>query len=114
MGKVIITAALTGNIHTPSMSPYLPVTPQQIIDEAVRCEQAGATIVHVHAREYEEGRPTTSVDIYREILSGIKAILVRIWLSMELVIKNAKRFFLIRTRKSPRIFFILVKKKDIS
>ena len=73
MGKVIITAALTGNIHTPSMSPYLPLTPQQLIDEAVRCEEAGVTIVHVHARDPEEGKPTTNVDIYREILSSIKA-----------------------------------------
>ena len=73
MGKVIITAALTGNIHTPSMSPYLPLTPKQLIDEAVRCEKAGVTIVHVHARDPKDGKPTTNVEIYREILSGIKA-----------------------------------------
>jgi uncharacterized protein (DUF849 family) len=73
MGKVIITAALTGNIHTPSMSPYLPLTPKQLIDEAVRCEEAGVTIVHIHARDPKDGKPTTNVEIYREILSGIKA-----------------------------------------
>lgn len=73
MGKVIITAALTGNIHTPTMSPYLPLTPQQLIDEAVRCAEAGVTIVHVHARDPKDGKPTTDVEIYREILSGIKA-----------------------------------------
>ncbi len=73
MGKVIITAALTGNIHTPSMSPYLPVTPEQLIEEAVRCEQAGAAVVHVHARNPADGKPTTDIEIYREILSGIKA-----------------------------------------
>ena len=73
MGKVIITAALTGNIHTPSMSPHLPLTPQDLINEAVRCEQAGVTIVHVHARDPKDGKPTTDVEIYREILSGIKA-----------------------------------------
>jgi len=73
MGKVIITAALTGNIHTPSMSPYLPITPGQLIEEAVRCEQAGAAVVHVHARNPEDGKPTTDVEIYREILSGIKS-----------------------------------------
>jgi uncharacterized protein (DUF849 family) len=73
MGKVIITAALTGNIHTPSMSPYLPITPRQLIEEAVRCEQAGAAVVHVHARNPEDGKPTTDVEIYREILSGIKS-----------------------------------------
>lgn len=73
MGKVIITAALTGNIHVPSMSPYLPVTPRQLIDEAVRCGEAGAAVVHVHARSPEDGRPTTDLEIYREILNGIKA-----------------------------------------
>ena len=73
MGKVIFTAALTGNIHTPSMSPYLPVTPEQLIDEAVRCEQAGAAVVHVHARIPEDGRPTTDVELYRKILKGIKS-----------------------------------------
>lgn len=73
MGKVIITAALTGNIHTPSMSPYLPVTPEELIQEAVRCEGAGAAVVHVHAREPEDGKPTTRIEIYREILGGIKA-----------------------------------------
>jgi uncharacterized protein (DUF849 family) len=73
MGKVIFTAALTGNIHTPSMSPYLPVTPAQLIQEAVRCEEAGAAVVHVHARNPKDGKPTTDVEIYREILSGIKA-----------------------------------------
>lgn len=73
MPKVIITAALTGNIHVPSMSPYLPITPKQLIEEAIRCEQAGAAVVHVHARNPEDGKPTTDVEIYREILSGIKA-----------------------------------------
>ncbi|MFC1815690.1 3-keto-5-aminohexanoate cleavage protein [Thermodesulfobacteriota bacterium] len=73
MGKVIITAALTGNIHVPSMSPYLPITPDQLIDEAVRCEEAGAAVVHVHARNPEDGKPSTELEIYREILSGIKA-----------------------------------------
>ena len=73
MGKVIFTAALTGNIHTPSMSPYLPVTPEQLIEEAVRCEQAGAAVVHIHARQPEDGSPTTDVNLYRQILSGIKA-----------------------------------------
>jgi uncharacterized protein (DUF849 family) len=72
MAKVIITAALTGNIHVPSMSPYLPITPEQLIEEAVRCEEAGAAVVHVHARNPEDGKPSTDVEIYRKILSGIK------------------------------------------
>lgn len=73
MPKTIITAAVTGNIHVPSMSPYLPATPQQIIDDAVKSALAGAAVVHVHAREPEEGKPTTSLDVYEEILTGIKA-----------------------------------------
>jgi len=73
MAKVIITAALTGNIHVPSMSPYLPLTPEQLIEEAVRCGEAGAAVVHVHARNPDDGKPTTDVGTYREILSGIKA-----------------------------------------
>jgi uncharacterized protein (DUF849 family) len=72
MGKVIITAALTGNIHVPSMSPHLPITPEQLIAEAVRCQEAGAAVVHVHARNPRDGQPTTDIGIYREILSGIK------------------------------------------
>ena len=73
MGKIIITAALTGNIHVPSMSPYLPITPEQLIEEAVRCEEAGAAVIHIHARNPDDGKPTTDIGIYREILSGIKA-----------------------------------------
>jgi len=55
------------------MSPYLPLTPEQLIDEAVRCRDAGAAIVHVHARNPENGKPTTDIEVYRKILSGIKA-----------------------------------------
>jgi uncharacterized protein (DUF849 family) len=71
--KVIITAALTGNIHVPSMSPHLPLTPQQLIDEAVKGYDAGASVVHVHARNPKDGSPTTDIELYRTILSGIKA-----------------------------------------
>ena len=63
--KVIITAALTGAIHTPSMSPYLPFTQEQIIDEGVRCHEAGAAVVHVHARNPEDGSPSSSGDIFK-------------------------------------------------
>jgi uncharacterized protein (DUF849 family) len=73
MDKVIITAALTGAIHTPSMSEYLPFTTQQIVEEAVRCHNAGAAVVHVHARNPKDGAPSSSGEIFREILSGIKA-----------------------------------------
>jgi uncharacterized protein (DUF849 family) len=73
MGKVIITAALTGAIHTPSMSQYLPFRIEDLIEEAVRSYNAGAAVVHVHARDPENGVPSSSVEIFREILSGIKA-----------------------------------------
>jgi len=73
MGTVIITAALTGAIHTPSMSEYLPFTQGHIIEDAVRCHNAGAAVVHVHARNPKDGSPSSSGDIFREILSGIKA-----------------------------------------
>lgn len=73
MGKVIISAAITGSIHTPSMSPYLPITPKEIADEAVRAYEAGAAIAHIHARNPETGQPTSDVEVMREIVSSIKS-----------------------------------------
>jgi uncharacterized protein (DUF849 family) len=70
--KVIVTCAITGSIHTPSMSPYLPVTPQQIADEAVAAAEAGAAIVHLHARDPETGRPDQSPDAFARFLPLIK------------------------------------------
>ena len=60
--KVIITCAVTGSIHTPSMSPHLPVTPDEIAEAAIGAAEAGATILHLHAREPEDGRPTQDPD----------------------------------------------------
>lgn len=71
--KTIITAAVTGSIHTPSMSPYLPVTPQQIADEAVAACEAGAAVVHVHGRNPETGQPSPDLEVMREIVRKIKA-----------------------------------------
>jgi uncharacterized protein (DUF849 family) len=73
MEKLIITAALTGNITLPTQTPYLPLTPQQIIDEAVRAANAGAASVHIHGRDPKSARPTTDPAVYREIAAGIKA-----------------------------------------
>jgi uncharacterized protein (DUF849 family) len=70
--KTIVTVALTGNIHTPTMSPYLPITPQQLIDEAVRCYEAGAACVHVHVRNPETGQPIHDVQLVGQVLRGIK------------------------------------------
>lgn len=73
MRKIIITAAITGGAHTPSMSPYLPVTPQEIADQAIEAVEAGAAIVHLHARNPEDGKPTGSPEIFREFVERIKA-----------------------------------------
>jgi uncharacterized protein (DUF849 family) len=66
MSKRIFTAALTGAIHTPSMSPYLPVTPKQLIEDAVRSYEAGAAVVHIHVRDPKTGMPNADQNVYRE------------------------------------------------
>lgn len=71
--KVIITCAVTGAIHTPSMSPYLPITPDEIAEAAIGAAKAGAAIVHLHARMPEDGRPTQDPDMFRRFLPKIKA-----------------------------------------
>lgn len=71
MRKVIVSCAITGGIHTPSMSPHLPVTPREIAQSAIDASAAGATIVHLHARNPQDGRPTQDRDIYREFLPVI-------------------------------------------
>jgi uncharacterized protein (DUF849 family) len=73
MDKLIITAAITGNITLPVQTPHLPLTPQQIIDDAVRAAEAGAASVHIHGRDPKTARPTTEPAVYREIAAGIKA-----------------------------------------
>lgn len=69
--KVIVTCAITGGIHTPSMSPYLPITPKQIEDEAVAAAEAGASIVHLHARDPENGRPSQDPALFRQFLPQV-------------------------------------------
>ena len=73
MDKRIITAAVTGSIHTPSMSPYLPITPDQIVEETVRAYNAGAAVVHIHARDPKTGQPSADVPLYQEIAAKIKS-----------------------------------------
>ncbi len=70
--KVIITCAPTGSIHTPSMSQYLPVTPEEIADAGIAAAEAGAAILHLHARDPEDGRPTQDPDVFRQFLPTIK------------------------------------------
>jgi uncharacterized protein (DUF849 family) len=71
-GKVIITCAVTGSIHTPSMSPYLPVTPEEIAQAAIAAAQAGAAIVHLHARNPADGSPTQDPELFRQFGARIK------------------------------------------
>ncbi len=70
---VIITCAITGSIHTPTMSPYLPVTPDQIADEAVAAADAGAAIIHLHARDPKTGMPSGDPALFMDFLPRIKA-----------------------------------------
>lgn len=69
---VIVTCAITGAVHTPSMTPHLPITPRQIADEAVAAAAAGASIIHLHARDPHDGRPTADPALYREFLPAIR------------------------------------------
>lgn len=70
--KVIITCAVTGATHTPTMSPHLPVTPDAIIDQAAEAAEAGAAILHLHARDPETRRPTGDLDVWMRILKTLK------------------------------------------
>ncbi|CAN7646432.1 3-keto-5-aminohexanoate cleavage protein [Phyllobacterium sp. LjRoot231] len=70
--KVIITCAITGSVHTPTMSPYLPVTPDEIAAEAIAAAQAGASILHLHARDPQTGRPSADPDVFMQFLPRIK------------------------------------------
>ena len=72
-GKVIITCAVTGSIHTPSMSPYLPITPDEIAEAALGAAQAGAAIVHLHARNPKDGSPTQDPELFRQFGAKIRA-----------------------------------------
>ena len=70
--KVMITCAVTGAIHTPSMSPYLPITPEEIADAAIGAAEAGAALVHVHARDPKTGRPDQAPEAFAPFLKVIK------------------------------------------
>ena len=70
--KRIFTAALTGSIHTPSMSPHLPVTARQLIDECLAVHEAGAAVAHLHTRDEQTGSPTADQEIYFKVASEVK------------------------------------------
>jgi uncharacterized protein (DUF849 family) len=73
MDKLIITTSLTGGVTLPSQTPYLPITPDQIAQSAIEACQAGAAIVHTHARDPVTGKPSQNPDLFREIITKIKS-----------------------------------------
>jgi uncharacterized protein (DUF849 family) len=70
--KVIITCAVTGSVHTPSMSPYLPITPDEIARDSIAAAEAGAAVLHLHARDPKDGRPTPDPSVFMQFLPRIK------------------------------------------
>lgn len=70
--KAIISCAPTGSIHTPSMSPHLPITPKEIAEQAIEAAEAGAAVLHLHARNAEDGSPTSDPSVFMEFLPAIK------------------------------------------
>jgi uncharacterized protein (DUF849 family) len=70
--KVIITCAVTGSVHTPSMSPYLPITPDEIARDSIAAAEAGAAVLHLHARDPKDGRPTPDPGVFMQFLPRIK------------------------------------------
>ena len=71
--KRVISCAITGSIHLPTMTPHLPITPAQIAENALCAADAGASIVHIHARNPETGQPSSDLNLYRRIVDGIRA-----------------------------------------
>jgi uncharacterized protein (DUF849 family) len=73
MSKAVFTAAITGSIHTPTMSPYLPITPDQIADNAFQAYEAGAAVVHIHVRNPETGQPSPDLELFKKVLTKVKS-----------------------------------------
>lgn len=69
---VILTCAVTGAIHTPSMSPHLPVTPEQIIEQSLAAAEAGAAVLHLHARNPDNGKPDQTPEAFAKFLPAIQ------------------------------------------
>ncbi|MER9274091.1 3-keto-5-aminohexanoate cleavage protein [Mesorhizobium sp. M0643] len=71
--KAIVTCAVTGSIHTPSMSPYLPISEDDIVSQAIAAADAGATIIHLHVRDPETGRPSSDAERFERVVGRIRA-----------------------------------------
>ena len=75
--KIIISCAITGSIHTPTMSDALPITPDQIATQAIDAAKAGAAILHLHARDPKDGRPSSDAAVFMQFLPRIKQATTR-------------------------------------
>jgi uncharacterized protein (DUF849 family) len=73
LDSAIVACAVTGSIHVPTMSPHLPITPDEIVEEAVAAAEAGASIVHIHVRDPETGEPISDLELFREVAERINA-----------------------------------------
>ncbi|MFD2181665.1 3-keto-5-aminohexanoate cleavage protein [Rhodoplanes azumiensis] len=73
MSKLVVTAAITGGVHVPSLSPHFPYLPDMVIDQAVGAAKAGAAVVHIHARDPKDGRPSSDIGVFRDIAAAIHA-----------------------------------------
>jgi len=73
MSKAIFTAALTGSIHTPTMSPYLPITPDQLAEHAIQAYETGAAVAHIHVRNPETGQPSPDMELFKKVLNKVKS-----------------------------------------
>ena len=71
LDKTIVSCAVTGAIHVPTMSPHLPITPDEIAEEAIAAAEAGASILHLHVRDPETGEPITDLDLFREVFERV-------------------------------------------
>ncbi len=71
--RVIISTAVTGSVHVPSQSDHLPITPKEIVAESLAAAEAGAAIIHLHARHAEDGRPAFEPEVFEEIIPPIAA-----------------------------------------
>lgn len=71
MSKLVVTAAITGGVHVPSLSPHFPHTPATVVEQAVGAAKAGAAVVHIHARDPKDSRPSSDVKVFEDIVSAI-------------------------------------------
>ena len=73
MEKLIITAAITGSRITREMTPHIPITPEEIVQSAVECWEAGAAVVHIHVRDLQTGLGTQSLEVFKQVVEPLQS-----------------------------------------